>query len=217
MSRLVDLSHTIEDGMVTYPGLPEPAIGNYLTRENSRSRYAQGTEFHIGEIAMVANTGTYIDTPFHRFSDGYDVAHLPLEQVADLPGVCVESAGPSIGRRAFDELNVAGKAVLIATGWSRHWRTDRYGSGNHPHLTSAAAVALADQGVALVGIDSVNIDGTGGKDRPVHTVLLAAGIPILEHLTGLDALIGTPFQFFAVPAKVAGLGSFPTRAFAIVE
>jgi arylformamidase len=212
--RIVDLSHTIEAGMTTYPGLPGPAITDHLSREASRDRYASGTEFQIGRIDMVANTGTYLDTPFHRFPDGSDLAELPLEAVAGLPGVVVEAIGPGIGPEAFDGLDLGGAAVLFRTGWSRHWRTPEYGAGGHPHLTAAAVDRLVALGPSLVGIDSVNIDGTADGERPAHTGLLGAGIYVLEHLTALDQLDTPGFEVFAVPAKVRGLGTFPVRAFA---
>jgi arylformamidase len=216
MPRFVDVSHTIEDGMVTYPGLPGPRIGDHLSREASRSHYAAGTEFHIGRIDMVANTGTYLDTPFHRYPDGYDLAGLELERVADLPGLCLPVRDSTISPEVLDRVDVAGRAVLFATGWSRHWRTDRYGDGDHPSLSEDTATALVVAGAALVGIDSVNIDATGGGERPVHSRLLEAGIPIVEHLTGLGELVGVPFRFFAVPVKVRAFGTFPVRAFAVV-
>lgn len=214
---LIDLSHVVEHGMQTYPGLPGPEIGEHLTREASRAHYEQGTEFSIGRIAMVGNTGTYLDTPAHRYADGHDLAGLPLERCADLRGVVVDVAaeGP-IGAEHFEGMALAGAAVLIRSGWDRHWRTKRYGDPAHPHLTAEATQSLVDAGVALVGIDSVNIDETAGGRRPAHSGLLASDIPIVEHLTNLAAL-SAAFRFFAVPAKVAGLGTWPVRAFAIVE
>lgn len=203
--------------MVTYPGLPGPVITSQMTREDSRKHYDPGTEFDIGRIELVANTGTYLDTPFHRFADGYDLAGLILGRVADLPGICIETPSQEIGADAFTGLEVAGCAVLFRTGWDSHWRTEEYGSPDHPYLTEAASAFLVEAGAALVGIDSVNIDDTRGGTRPVHTGLLAAGIPIVEHLTGLDHLVGRSFRFFAVPAAVKGLGTFPVRAFAIVD
>lgn len=213
---MIDLSHTIEDGMVTYPGLPGPVIGDFLTREESRVHYAPGVEFHIGKIEMVANTGTYLDVPFHRFAHGYGLSNLELDRVADLEGLAVDAAGPEIGADALDGHDVAGRAVLFATGWSRHWGTDEYGSEDHPFLNDTCVARLVESGAALVGIDSVNIDDTRFGERVAHTGLLQAGIPIVEHLTGLDAMVGRSFRFFAVPAKVAGLGTWPVRAFAIV-
>jgi arylformamidase len=207
--RLLDLSHTVADGLVTYPGLPAPVVTAHLSREDSRSRYAPGTEFHIGRIDMVANTGTYLDTPFHRYPDGYDLADLPLERVAALPGVVTD------GSVLPDD--VAGRAVLVRTGWDRHFGTARYGEADHPFLATDVAHALADAGAALVGIDSVNIDATTTGERPVHSILLAAGIPVLEHLTNLHALPTTGFELFAVPVKVRAFGTFPVRAFAMWE
>lgn len=218
--RLIDLSHTIEPGMITYRGLPAPIICDYLSREDSRAHYAEGTEFHIGRIEMVANTGTYVDSPFHRFADGDDVADLDLGVLADLPAIVVRAADRSeraIGRDAFHISDVRGKAVLVHTGWAAHWRTDRYFDG-HPFLTRDAALFLRDAGAALVGIDSLNIDETAANgERPVHTTLLGAGIPIVEHMRGLDQLPAAGFRFSAVPVKVRGFGSFPVRAYAILE
>lgn len=212
---LVDLSHTVAHGTVTYPGLPAPEIGVHLSFEASRAHYAAGTEFSIGRISMVANTGTYLDTPAHRFPDGHDLAGLPLERVADLPATVVAGSG-AIGPEALPDMPLAGHAVLFHTGWDVHWGTEHYGSAEHPYLTRDAAAALVDADVALVGIDSVNIDDTRGGERPVHTTLLAAAVPIVEHLTGLAALPRTGARLFAVPVKVAGLATFPVRAFALV-
>ncbi len=217
--EMVDVSHTVEHGMVTYKGLPAPIICDYWSREYSRRFYTEGTEFHVGKIEMVANTGTYLDSPFHRFADGKDLSELPLSSLADLDGLVVRAAGSParvMDRTAFAGLDVRGKAVLVHTGWDVHWRTDRYFEG-HPFLTADAAQYLADVGAALVGIDSLNIDDTADGRRPVHTTLLRAGIPIVEHLCGLQHLPDRGFRFFAVPVKVKGFGSFPVRAFAIVE
>jgi kynurenine formamidase len=214
--KLADLSHTVEHGMVTYRGLPAPLICDFLTREASRAFYEPGTEFHIGRIDMVANTGTYLDSPFHRFAAGLDLAQLPLESLANLDGIVVRNRGRAIGAAAFDGLDVRGKAVLVNTGWDRHWRTDEYSEG-HPFLTGEAARWLADRGAALVGIDSYNIDDTADGSRPVHTILLGAEIPICEHMCNLAALPSSGFRFFAVPVKVAGFGTFPVRALAVVE
>jgi arylformamidase len=214
---LIDLSHTIEHGMTTYPGLPGPLICDYLSREASRSHYAPGVEFHIGKIEMVANTGTYLDSPFHRYADGKDLSQLSLEQLANLEAVVVRPRGPgrAIQPDAFEGLVLTGKAVLVHTGWDAHWRTDRYLSG-HPFLTADSARFLQDRGVALVGIDSLNIDDTEDGRRPVHSTLLAADIPIVEHLCNLGSLPRGEFRFFAVPARVAAFGTWPVRAFAHV-
>lgn len=220
--RLVDLSHVISDGLVTYPGLPAPIISDHLSREASRSRYAPGTEFQIGRIDMVANTGTYLDTPAHRFEGGHDLSGVDLARVADLPGLLVLAAGRAA--RAIDaefvstalaRHEVKGAAVLVQTGWDRHFGTSAYGTG-HPFLGADAAAWLVEAGAALVGIDSLNIDDTADGTRPVHTALLGAGIYVVEHLTGLAALPRTGFRFFAVPPRVAGMGTFPVRAFAVV-
>jgi kynurenine formamidase len=214
--RLVDLAHAIHDGLVTYPGLPAPVIRDHLSRADSRKTYAPGTEFHIGRIEMVANTGTYLDTPSHRFEGRPDLSGLALESVANLEGVVVRpAAGRRIDGSALSGLDVRGKAVLVETGWDRHFGTPAYGQG-HPFLTRDAAERLRDGGAALVGIDSLNIDDTSDGARPVHTVLLDAGILVVEHLTGLSALPAAGFRFFAVPPRVRGMGTFPVRAFALV-
>lgn len=210
--RLIDLSHAIEHGMTTYKGLPAPHICDYWDRESSAALYDDGSSFQIGRIDMVANTGTYLDAPFHRFADGADLAGLALDRLAGLEGLVVAAAGREVDADAFDGLDVGGKAVLVRTGWDRHWRTDAYSEG-HPFLTEGAARLLAERGAALVGIDSYNIDDTSVRRRPVHTVLLEAGIPICEHMTGLDRL-PPAFRFTAVPPKIRGMGTFPVRAFA---
>lgn len=217
MARLIDLSHPIEAGMVTYPGLPGPTISDYLTRQASRSHYEEGTEFHIARIEMVANTGTYLDTPFHRYPNGVDLSELPVEQTALLPGACVRTFDAVIEPDTLDEVPIPGRAVLFNTGWDRHWRTEAYGAAGHPHLTEGTARLLVERGAALVGIDSVNIDDTSGDARPAHSLLLEAGIPIVEHLRGLDTLPETGFRFSAVPAAIRGMGTFPVRAFASIE
>ena len=216
--RLIDLSHTIEHGMVTYKGLPAPLICDYLSREASRDHYADGTTFHIGKIEMVANTGTYLDSPFHRYADGKDLSELPLTSLVDLSGMVVSCPTE---RRALDVdlfrgLDIAGHAVLIHTGWDRHWRSEQYFEG-HPYLTGAAARWLRDAGVKLVGIDSLNIDDTADGARPVHSTLLDAEIPIVEHMCGLAALVGKRFRFHAAPVKVKGFGTFPVRAYAVLD
>lgn len=213
----IDVSHTVEDGMLTYRGLPAPVICDYWSREYSKQFYSEGTSFHIGKIEMVANTGTYLDSPFHRFADGKDLSELPLDCLADIEGVVVRAA--SNGDRAiqpsiFQDLKLRGKAVLVHTGWDRHWRTDQYFEG-HTYLTAEAATYLVEAGAALVGIDSLNIDDTADGLRPVHTALLQAEIPIVEHLCNLGSLPPNSFRFFAVPVKVKSFGTFPVRAFAI--
>ncbi len=215
---LIDLSHTIEHGMITYAGLPAPVISDFLTREASRARYAEGTEFHIGSIEMVANTGTYLDAPAHRFIDGDDISKMALESVADVSAVVLRMRGRrSIHASDVRDLELRGKALLIHTGWSDHWRTERDFTG-HPFVTGEAAELLAKSGARLVGIDSYNIDSTDDLTRPAHTLLLRARVSIVEHLTNLDALPDSgEIRFFAVPVKVRGLGTFPVRAFAIVE
>ena len=216
--RLIDLSHTVSDGLVTYPGLPAPVISDHLSFEDSHGVYAEGTEFTIGRIEMIANTGTYLDTPGHRHRDGHDLSGLPLEKCALLPAVVV--TGPATGAvelSAFEGLDVAGTAVLISTGWDAHFGTEQYGAPEHPFLATDAAAWLADHGAVLVGIDSVNIDATPPRgDRPVHTLLLDREIPVVEHLTRLDQLPASGATFSAVPVKVAGLATFPVRAFAAI-
>ena len=211
--RLVDLSHVIEHGMVSYQGLPGPHICDFWTREGSAAHYDDGSSFQIGRIDMVANTGTYLDAPFHRYADGADLAGLDLARLAALSGLKVKAAAQAVDADAFDGLDVAGRAVLVETGWDRHWRTDAYATG-HPFLTEAAARLLAGRGAKLVGIDSYNIDDTSTRSRPVHTILLGAGVLICEHMTNLAALPADGFAFTAVPPKVAGMGTFPVRAFA---
>jgi arylformamidase len=214
--RLFDLSHTVEAGMITYKGLPAPVICDFRTRERSRELYVPGTEFHIGRIDMVANTGTYVDSPYHRFADGKDLAQLALESLADLEAVVVQAVGRAIGPEAFRGIEARGRAVLVHTGWDRHWRTDAYFEG-HPFLTRDASVFLRDAGAALVGIDSYNIDDTADGSRPAHTVLLGAEIPICEHLCNLGSLPEGRLRFSAVPVKVSGFGTFPVRAYAVAE
>jgi kynurenine formamidase len=218
MSRIVDLSHAIEHGMITYPGLPGPEICDFWKREETAERYDDGSTFQIGRIDMVANTGTYLDSPFHRYADGIDLAGLPHASLADLPGIVVRRPwenGIEVGAAAFEGREVAGKAVLVHTGWDRHWRTDRYGV-EHPFLTAAAADWLAENGAALVGIDSCNIDNMHTRARPVHTRLLGADIPICEHMTNLGSLPDDGFAFSAVPPRMRGMGSFPVRAYAVL-
>jgi kynurenine formamidase len=216
--RLVDLSHLIVDGMTTYKGLPAPQICDFWSREESAANYDDGSTFQIGRIDMVANTGTYLDAPFHRFADGPDLAGLDLAQLAALPGVVVRQpweSGLMVDTARFDGVEVAGKAVLVHTGWDRHWGSDAYFE-DHPSLTAEAAQLLVNRGAALVGIDSHNIDDTRTKSRPVHTILLGAGVLICEHLTNLGALPGKGFSFTAAPPRIAGMGTFPVRAFALL-
>lgn len=217
--RYVDLSHVVRSGMVTYPGLPVPEVGVHLGFDESHGAYAAGTEFQIGRIAMVGNTGTYLDTPAHRYRDGHDLATLALERCAGLPAAVVRRGaghGHAIDASLVAGLDIAGRAVLVHTGWDEHWGTEHYLDPDHPHLTEDACRALVDGGAALVGIDSVNIDDTVGGARPAHTVLLGAGIPVVEHLTGLAGLPDTGAVFTAVPVAVEGLATFPVRAFATV-
>jgi kynurenine formamidase len=215
----VDLSHLVEDGMTTFPGLPAPEVRDHMSHADSRAHYGEGTEFQIGEVRMVANTGTYLDAPFHRFREGVDVSGLPLDRLAGLEGVLVEApeevreGGRGVGPDLLEGIELEGRAVLVATGWARHWGTIRYGEG-HAFLTAGTARRLAEAGAALVGVDSLNVDDTEDPARPAHTALLGAGIPIVENLRGLEALAGRRFRFTAVPLRVRGMGSFPVRAFA---
>jgi kynurenine formamidase len=241
--RFIDLSHTIEHGLITYKGLPAPVICDFLSREQSRQHYSPGTEFQIGKIEMVANTGTYLDSPFHRYEDGKDLSELELKSLANLDGILVRAKGEQSGKEqsgkgqaqggqeesakdlaqreidaaAFEGLDVKGKAVLIQTDWSQHWQTEKYFEGEHPFLTKDAAQLLADKGATLVGIDSYNIDDTADLTRPAHSILLRAGIPIVEHMRNLSELPLNGFRFFAVPVKVKGMGTFPVRAFSILD
>jgi kynurenine formamidase len=218
MTKFIELSHVIEDGMLTYPGLPGPKISDHLSREASRQHYAEGTTFQIGKIEMVANTGTYIDAPFHRYKDGKDLSQLELASVAHLDGVLLHAdpATREISPDLFRGKDLKGKAVLIHTGWNNHWSTKQYFE-DHPFLTRESAEYLKSAGAALVGIDSLNIDDNTDGKRPAHTIFLAAEIPIVEHMCNLAILPETGFKFFAVPAPVKGMGSFPVRAFAIIE
>ena len=214
--RLVDLSHLIVEGMTTYKGFPGPALCDFWTREDSAAFYDDGSSFHIGRIDMIANTGTYLDAPFHRWEDGADIGGLELERLAALPGLVVRQPwenGLAVGPERFDGLDVAGKAVLVHTGWDRQWRTEAYFVG-HPFLAPDAAAWLANAGARLVGIDSYNIDDTRTKSRPVHSVLLRAGVLICEHMTNLGALPDSGFEFTAAPPRIEGMGTFPVRAFA---
>jgi kynurenine formamidase len=218
-ARLIDLSHVITEGMVTYKGLPGPHICDFISREQSAANYDDGSTFQIGKIEMVANTGTYVDVPSHRFADGKDLSEVGVEAFAALPAIVVRQpfeTGLAVDVDAFRDLDVRGKAVLIATGWDRYWGSDNY-YHDHSFLTEAAARGLVSDGAALVGIDSHNIDDTRVRTRPVHTALLRAGIPICEHMTGLGALPDHGFRFSAVPPKVKGMGTFPVRAYALMD
>lgn len=218
---LVDLSHTIRAGMVTYPGLPAPSISDHLTREASRDVYATGTEFAIGAITMVGNTGTYIDSPFHRYENGADLAGLDLNTLVDLPAVVVhrrDVAARSVDVTELPDDIEAGCAVLIDTGWDRNFGTEAYGV-DAPFLSEAATELLVNRGVALVGIDSVNIDDASPESagrRPIHTALLSNGIHVVEHLTNLAALPARGARFTAVPPRIEGFGTFPVRAYASI-
>jgi kynurenine formamidase len=220
LRRVVDLSHVVEHGMDTYPGLPGPVIEDHLSRAASRERYAPGTEFQIGRITLVANTGTYVDVPFHRFDGGADLSEVPLSRLVDLRGeavtVDVTRHGRAIGPGVFEGLHVEGRAVLVHTGWDRHWGTPAYAGAEHPFLSASAVRWLVERRPALVGIDSVNVDDMADLTRPAHTVLLRAEIPICEHMAGLAELVGREFRFHAAPVAVSGMGTFPVRAYALL-
>lgn len=217
--RFIDVSHVVHDGLVTYPGMQAPAMRDYLSREASRARYAPGTEFHIGAIDMIANTGTYVDVPSHRFADGADLSQVALDSLADLEVVLLHvpvAEGRAIGAERFAQLDVRGRAVLVHTGWDAHWETPAYAIG-HPYITRGGAEALVRGGVRFVGIDTFNIDDIDNGTRPAHTTLLAVGIPICEHMTNLAAVPASGGRLFAVPVKVAGMGTFPVRAFVLAS
>ncbi|MBF2088840.1 MAG: cyclase family protein [Synechococcales cyanobacterium K44_A2020_017] len=215
VSRLIDLSHTIEDGLVTYKGLPAPIICDYLSREASKKIYAEGTTFQIGKIEMCSNTGTYLDSPFHRYENGKDLSELDLESIASLVGVkiTISEEITAIDEKWFYDIDILDKAVLVQTDWSRYWNTERYYEG-HPYLTEGAARFLKNSGVKLVGIDTYNIDDVSGKERPVHSILLGSDILIVEHMCNLESVPDKNFKFYAVPVKIKGFGTFPVRAFA---
>ncbi len=216
--RLIDVSHTVEHGLVTYKGLPAPVISEFMSRDASKAHYEEGTSFQIGRIEMVANTGTYIDSPFHRYAGGKDLSELALESLANLEGIVFRATLGlrTIGRDLFRDADLGEKAVLVHTSWDRHWGIEQYFAG-HPFLTREAAEHLRDSRAALVGIDSYNIDDTDDGTRPAHSVLLGAGIPIVEHLCNLWSLPDEGFGFFAIPVKVKRMGTFPVRAFAVAS
>lgn len=216
--KFIDVSHVVEHGMITYKGLPAPIICDYLSREASGNHYDEGTTFQIGKIEMVANTGTYVDSPFHRFADGKDLSELDLHSLANLDGMVFhcDPNSRAIGKELFGDVDLKRKAILVHTGWDKHWNTDRYFKG-HPFLTREAADYLKTSQAALVGIDSLNIDDTSDGLRPVHSILLDANIPIVEHLCNLSQLPDSGFTFYAVPVKVKGFGTFPVRAFGLVK
>lgn len=218
MKKLIDLSHSVAEGKVTYQGIPAPKICDFLSREASKAYYAEGVSFCINKIEMPANTGTYIDSPFHRYAEGKDLAKMPLESVAELRAVVcrVKHSHRAVGLETFKDVELSGKAVLVETGWSKHWGTERYNI-NHPYLTREAAKHLQENGVLLVGIDSLNIDDTDDPERPVHSILLGADIPIVEHMCNLKMLPDSGFTFHAAPVKVHKFGTFPVRAYAVVE
>jgi len=218
VTRLIDVSHEVADGLVTYPGLPAPVVSDFLAREDSRAHFSNGTTFQIGRIELVANTGTYVDSPFHRFQEGVDLAGLDLSRLADLDGIVVDARhrGRALGAQLFTGLILTGKAVLVMTGWDEHWATPAYFAG-YPYLTREAAEILLEAQPSLVGIDSLNVDDTADGSRPAHTLLLGAGIPIVEHLCNLASLPTSGFRFHAAPVKFRGVGTFPVRAYGVVD
>lgn len=220
--RVVDLSHPIREGLVTYPGLPEPVITPFLTREDSRAKYAEGTTFAMDIISMIGNTGTYLDSPFHRYGEGADLAGLELATLVDLPTEVFHLTDAwtperrGIGALALADRDVRGKAVLLHTGWDRHFGTPAYGKGS-PFIATDAVEWLVTSGAVLVGIDALNIDDTeSGGERPAHSGFLAGGVHVVEHLTGLEQLPPSGARFFSAPPAVEGFGTFPVRAFALV-
>jgi arylformamidase len=217
--RIIDLSHPIVDGMETYPGIPGPRISEFLSREGSREHYDPGTEFQIGRIDLVANTGTYVDVPWHRYSDGEDVASFPLEKLVGLEGVVVDPVMRDERVITAERLpqDLGGKAVLFRTGWSQHWGSEGYLTGEYPYLAADTAEVVADRGAVLVGIDSLNVDNNTRRVRPVHSLLLGRGIAIIEHMTNLEKLPDSRFELHAAPPAIGGLGSFPVRVYAIVR
>jgi kynurenine formamidase len=215
--RFVEVSHAIEPGMKTYPGLPEPRAEVLFDYAASRERYHGKAEFLIASLHVCGNTGTYVDSPRHRYRDGADLAHLPLESVAHVPVVKVDARGGTargIGSKRFEGINVTGKAVLVNTGWSQHFRTDRY-FHSHPFLSSDACELLVRGGARFVGIDSLNIDDTEDSARAAHTLLLGAGIPVCEHMTNLEQLEAAGGFLHAVPIAWMGGASFPVRAYVV--
>jgi arylformamidase len=212
--HLIDLSHTIFDGLITYKGLPAPIICDYLSREKAKDFYEEGTTFQIGKIEMVTNTGTYLDCPFHRYADGKDLSEIAVQQLVDLEAITIDADQVTeVGIDFFKGKEIRNRAVLVKTNWSRHWNTEKYFE-NHPYITAEAAEYLRSCEVKLVGIDSHNIDDTRKKSRPVHTTLLAAEIFIVEHLTNLDKLPESGYWFNALPPKFKSVGTFPVRAYA---
>ena len=218
MRKFIELSLTLEDGMMAYPGLPRPKIGAFLDHEASRSRYNDQAEFYLGRVEMVCNLGTYLDSPFHRYPDGLDLSQIPLESVAGLSGIVLDgvvSLNRSVTVQA-DSSELDGKAVLIQTGWDKRWDTDLYWEPG-PFLSEESIDLLIRSRVKLVGVDFWNADDTMDPSRPAHTRLLASDILIVEHLCNLSVLPRTDFKFYAVPLRIVRGASFPVRAFAEIE
>lgn len=216
---IIDLSHRLEPGMPSYPGLPVPQFHTFLSHGDAakHAHYAPGTSFQIASYEIGGNTGTYVDAPFHRYPDGADLADVPLQRLADLPGALIAAPedGP-IEARVFSGIALRGKAVLVHTGWAKHWGSSGYFRSG-PFLTAAACEHLVHVGAELVGIDCANIDNMQDPARPAHSILLAAGIPIVEHLRGVEQLSGRSFRFFAAPPAIRGGTSFPVRALAVCD
>lgn len=218
MRKIIELCHEIKHGEETYPGLPAPHICDFWSRDDSANKYEDGSTFQIGKITMVANTGTYLDAPFHRFEEGADLAAIEPDSFAALNAYCLSVAGEDnvIGSEHLAEIPSGTEAVLFFTGWDKHWATDKY-ADEHPYLSEDCARELVAMGVKLAGIDSINIDNIHHPSRPIHTILLGSGVLIVEHMTRLDELVGKSFEFHAAPAPVVGMGTFPVRAYAIVD
>jgi kynurenine formamidase len=217
--RFIEVSHTIEAGMKTYPGLPVPEVEVLLDHESSRARYDGKSEFLIASLHLCGNTGTYVDSPLHRHRGGTDLAGLRLELLAHVPAVVVNAPAGlerGIAAAAFRDIEVRDRAVLVRTEWSRFWRTPQYFEPN-PHLTREACEYLAKEGARFVGIDSLNIDDIGDLSRPAHTILLGAGIPVCEHMTNLAAAPAGGSWLHAVPIAWKGGATFPVRAYLMVE
>jgi kynurenine formamidase len=214
MRQFIDLSHPVEAGMETYRPLPTPQV--VVHNDYDASRYDGKSEFLIASLHLCGNTGTYVDSPRHRYRKGVDLAGLPLERLADMPVVVVDATGVdrAIGPYALPGGSLEGKAVLFRTDFSRHWRTESYFSAN-PFLTAEACEALVAAGVAFVGIDSLNIDDIADMARPAHTILLGAGVPICEHMTNLASVKSGAGRLHAVPIAWVGGATFPVRAYVV--
>lgn len=218
----IDLSHSIENGTVTYPGDPPALIELTLDRKLTSKLNGGGTTsgVEINTIKMVSTSGTYIDAPYHVFEDGKKIKDYPIEKLVNLPSIVVKIPE---NRNYFDVqdisgINVKGKAVLFFSGHDKFFMTPEYGK-NAPYLTIELANILVEKGAIFVGIDSPLIDNMEKQSElgiPVHYKLLGADIPICEDLANLELLPTDGFTITALPAKVA-LESFPARVFATVS